>query len=550
MASNKFIGLLFALFLNITSTAQTPTKYWVKFINKNNSIYSISNPNSFLSARSIARRANQGITLNVTDLPVNQSYVNQVSATGAQVFQTSKWFNAAVVIITNTLQLTAINNLTCVVNSNPVGKYYSNYNNALSTTKNNNNQFQKTQATTAYNYGGAFTQVNQIGVDCMHDAGFRGQGIVIAVLDAGFDNANNNAVFDSLRNEGRILGTRDYVAGNTSVYEDFHHGAEVLSTIVGNSPGNLIGTGPKASVYLCRTEDVASEKPIEESNWIVAAEYADSVGADIITTSLGYTSFDSPFTSHIYADLNGQTSNASIASTMASRKGMFICSAAGNDGGNAWNYISVPADADSICTVGSVNGVGVHSAFSSIGPTSDGRIKPDLSTRGEGSFVCVPNGGFTGSNGTSFATPIMAGAVACLWQANPTKTNMQLLQALKATASLSISPNNNYGWGIPNICAAHNLINGTTLGVKQLNSAYVGEFKLFPNPFISEITIQSKEAITNITITDMLGNAINYDLFKSNLNYTITINKAIANGVYFVIVTTTNGSFKNKLIKV
>lgn len=545
MVTNKIKAIIFLSLIICSASAlmaQFPAKYWVKFTDKNGSPYSISSPNAFLSAKSIARRTNQGIAVDVTDLPVNQTYINQVNATGAQVFQRSKWMNAAIVIVNNSTQLSAINNLTCVASSMPVGKYYKTKEDELVPV---NNAF-RTSQTTAYNYGNSFTQVNQIGVDCMHENGYRGQNIIIGVLDSGFDNVNNNANFDSLRNEGRILGTRDIVAGNSSVYEDHNHGAMVLSTIVGNTPGQLIGTGPKASVYLIRTEDVFSEKLIEEANWIVGAEFADSVGVDIVTTSLGYTTFDNSADNHTYADLDGKTAMMSIASTMAARKGIFVLNAAGNEGGGAWNYVGVPADADSICSVGAVNGSGIHASFSSVGPTADGRIKPDVSTMGQGAYVCAPSGAFFGGNGTSFACPIMAGAVACLWQANPTRTNMELLNAIRATASKSSNPDNEYGWGIPNICSAHNYLNGTTLNVAENRLI---SFDMFPNPANQQITVKLSEAFENIVVVDVLGKKVETTVIKSE-NNTFTLSLAnLSNGIYFMTVKTSKGLVNQKFLK-
>jgi serine protease AprX len=321
----------------------------------------------------------------------------------------------------------------------------------------------------------------------------------------------------------------------------------VLSCIVGNTPGQLIGTGPKASVFLIRTEDVASEKPIEESNWIVGIEYADSVGVDIATTSLGYTTFDSPFTSHVYADLDGKTSPMSIAATMAARKGIFVLNAAGNDGGNSWNFIGIPADADSICSVGSVDGSGINSGFSSKGPTADGRIKPDLSSRGQGSYVCGSSGNFFGGNGTSFATPILAGAVACLWQANPTKTNMQIMQALKSSATLALNPNNNYGWGIPNMCIAHNLLNGTNIGISELSNNNL--LKLFPNPAHNQISFSVNQKLLSAVVTNVLGKTMNVTLNEKESNQFEVNLSGLANGIYFISVNTTEGLFTSKFVK-
>ena len=526
--------------------AQAQTKYWVKFKNKTGSPYSISTPSAFLSAKSIARRVNQSIAIDMTDIPVNQSYVNLVNATGALVFQRSKWFNAAIVIISNPSQLTAINSLTCVLSTSPVGRFKNTSSYELNAHTPTN--LQNKSSVVGYNYGPSFTQANQITVDCMHSLGYRGQNVMIACIDDGFNQVNINQVFDSLRNEGRLLGTRDIVAGNTSVYEDDAHGAMVLSLMAGNSPGNLIGTAPKANYWLLRTEDIGSEKLIEENNWVVAAELADSLGADITTTSLGYTTFDLASTNHVYADLNGKTSVASIAATMASRKGIFVLNAAGNEGAGSWQYIGIPADADSILTIGAVNGSGIRANFSSIGPTADGRIKPDISTMGQGSYVCQPGYNFTAGNGTSFACPIMAGAVACLMQAYPLKTNMEIMTAIKMTASKSSSPDNLLGWGIPNICAAYNLLKPFPISVveKSLDS----DLKLYPNPAKNEISFQLNYEVQKVQLTDVFGKQIEFTLTNSdNNNYKINFNSSLANGVYFISIHTTNGIVNTKFVK-
>jgi serine protease AprX len=520
------------------------TKYWVKFKDKNSSPYSISNPSAFLSAKSIARRANQAIQIDMTDIPVNQTYINQVNATGAVVFQRSKWFNAAIVIVSNASQLSAVNNLTCVLNSAPVSRYHGSPtpDQLVSTPQ---AMAQKAASATGYNYGPSLTQVSQIDVDCMHNKGFRGQNITIAVIDDGFDNVNNNPVFDSLRNEGRLLGTRDIVSGNTNVYDDDSHGAMVLSCMAGNSPGNLIGTAPKASYYLLRSEDVFSEKIIEENNWVIAAELADSLGVDIITTSLGYSTFDDASQNHTYADLNGRTSVASIASTMAARKGIILLNAAGNDGNNPWHYIGVPADADSILTVGSVNSAGIHSGFSSVGPTADWRIKPDVSTMGEGTYVCQPSGMFSSGNGTSFACPVMAGAVACLLQSNPNRSNMDILHAIRMTSSRSASADNDYGYGIPNLCLANTYLrNFSSLAERSKES-----LRLFPNPAKQEISFKLDEAPENVILTDVLGKAVDFSYAANADTYTLAFKPDMASGIYFMTIHTKSGSLQSKFIK-
>jgi subtilisin family serine protease len=544
--NNKKImaGLTLALCLLAATGINAQTKYWVKFKDKNGSPYTISNPSAFLSVKSITRRSAHNINIDLSDIPVNQTYINQVNATGAIVFQRSKWFNAAIVIINSPAELNAVNSLNCVLSSAPVSRYHYTRNEEILPAV---SQVKKSAASTAsaYSYGPSVTQVSQINLDCMHNMGFRGQNMTIAVIDDGFNSVDSNPVFDSLFNEGRVLGTRDIVAGNTSVYEDDSHGAMVLSIMAGNSPGNLIGTAPKANYYLLRSEDVGSEKIIEENNWVVAAELADSLGVDIITTSLGYNTFDNAAQNHTYADLNGRTSVASIGSTMAARKGIFLLNASGNEGQSGWHYIGVPADADSILTIGSVNGSGIHSGFSSVGPTADGRIKPDVSTMGEGTYVCQPSGAFVSGNGTSFACPVMAGAVACLWQAHPDKSNMQVLTAIRNTASMHTNPNNNDGWGIPDLCLA-NILLDSDVSVAEL---FKINLQLFPNPAKNQVSFQLEQAVESMVLTDVLGKVLAVSYTQQAGTYTVDFNDRMANGIYFLSIKTANGTLQSKFIK-
>jgi serine protease AprX len=546
MVKNRFYFTIIIILVMIKCAyAQFPGKYFVKFSDKNGSIFSTSNPSEFLSAKSILRRTSQNIAINLSDIPVNQNYVSQVQNTGANVIQRSKWLNGVIVVINNATQFNAINNLSFVASNNQINKPLKSIQPDELTTVSSIVNSQNYKSSSTYAYGPSLNQITQIGLDCMHNAGFRGNNMLIGVIDSGFEQVNINQVFDSLRNENRIIGTRDIVSGNSSVYEDHSHGAMVLSCISGNSPGNLIGTAPKSNVYLIRSEDVFSEKIIEEYNWVVAAEVADSIGADIITTSLGYTSFDNPSQNHTYADLNGRTSVMSIGSTMAARKGIFVLNAAGNEGGGSWGYIAVPADADSIFTVGAVNASGVKAGFSSVGPTSDGRIKPDISTMGEGAYVCSPGYNFFAGNGTSFACPIMAGAVACLWQANPTKTNFEIMQAIKATSSKSNNPDNQLGWGIPNICAAHQLLS-TPTGINQMDK--IG-FEIFPNPTNGELNIKVDGEIDDVLFTDVLGK-LQFAQYNLNQSFATFNLSELPSGIYFLQLKTKDGLYlSQKIVK-
>ncbi|MGE0569189.1 MAG: S8 family serine peptidase, partial [Bacteroidia bacterium] len=410
--SNVWIVVLFSTILSINTEAQNK-KFWVKFADKTGTPYSISTPTAYLSAKAIQRRSNQGISIDQTDLPCTPAYLSQLnSITDVKVMHASKWLNSALVVITNnnaaaiTTATNAINSQSFVVSISPTNKF------KISTGKlneSNENMFQeKSNANPTY-YGGGFWQARQLNADCIHGHGYRGQNMVISVMDAGFKNVNTLPAFDSLRTRNGILGTYDFVTGGTSVYEDDGHGTSVLSCIAAVVPGVLVGTAPMADFWLLRTEDVASETPSEEYNWIRAAEFADSAGTDIITTSLGYTTMDNSAFSHTQTALNGKTYHMSIAATMASRKGIFVLNSAGNDGGNPWQFIGVPADADSICTVGAIDSLGNVTGFSSKGPTADGRFNPDLVSRGGNAYVANSVGSYSPGNGTSFSCPVMAG---------------------------------------------------------------------------------------------------------------------------------------------
>jgi hypothetical protein len=305
-----------------------------------------------------------------------------------------------------------------------------------------------------YNYGAAsFAEVSLHNAQFLHDVGLRGQGMQIALLDAGFTNYATLHVFDSINTNGQILGTWDFVSGNADV-NDHNHGMECLSIISANIPGQFIGKAPKASFYLYRTEDAATEYPIEEHNWVCGAEKADSAGADVITTSLGYTQFTNSTFDHTYADMNGKTTMAAIAATTAARKGILVFAANGNDGTDSWHYLSTPADADSILSVGAVNTGGFVGGFSSYGPSSDGRVKPDVASIGVGAVIATPSNTVGTGNGTSFACPNMAGMGTCLWQGFPEFNNMKIIKAIQKAGSITTAPDNRMGYGIPNMKAA------------------------------------------------------------------------------------------------
>ncbi len=547
----KKIIFLILIFGFVKITISQNNKYWVMFKNKNGTPYSVSTPTAYLTAKSILRRTNQSITINSSDLPVTPSYVSQIAAVpSVTVLYRSKWLNG-VVVRTNTTAIATINTFTFVNNTNAVNRFkivlpVIEKNQPAPEVLNPN----KTNNPASYNYGGAAWQEKMIGVDCMHNLGFRGQGMTIAIIDDGFNSVNTNSIFDSLFLENRLLGTRDFVTGDTMVFEDDTHGAYCLSTMAGNQPGKIIGTAPKAKYWLLRSEDVFTETISEEYNWIRAAEFADSVGADITTTSLGYTTFDSGLNDHSYSTLNGRTAPMSIAANMAARKGMVVLNAAGNEGQSFWVYVGVPADADSIISVGAVDSLSNHASFSSYGPTFDGRIKPDLSTRGQKALVCGPGANCSFSNGTSFATPILAGAVACLWGAKPGLKNMTLINGLKQYASNSLAPNNSIGWGVPNICYTYQ----STIGINEITND-ISTFSIHPNPVTAQLTVNINlysEKNFILKIMDVLGKEIKAEILSRDIGTDSSINlnvSSLDNGVYFISISDQNKISTKKFMK-
>jgi serine protease AprX len=550
--------LLFALIFFgsiISSDILFSQKYWVMFKNKTGTPYSVTTPSAYLSPKSIARRTAQGITINSSDLPVTPSYVAQIAAVpNVTVMYRSKWINGIVISVTNTVALTTISSFSFVQTTNRVNKYQISHGTLDKSPIVPNSNANKTSSVTPYNYGQGAGQAAMIGADCLHNMGYRGEGMIIAILDAGFLNAHIEPTLDSLFIQKRVLGTRDFVIGDTMVFEDNVHGAWCLSAMAALSSGTLIGTAPKASYWLLRTEDAATETMSEEYNWCRGIEFADSVGADVTTTSLIYTQFDAgppSLNDHTYASLDGKTSPMSISANLAARKGMLVLNAAGNYGGGPWFYVGVPADADSIIAVGAVDPSGFKAGFSSFGPTSDGRIKPDLVAQGGPAYVC--NAGCFFGNGTSFATPVLAGAVTCLWQYKNFATNMQIIAALKATADSTASPNNRIGWGIPHMCAA--ALTLTTTSTLVNNKDAVDFVKIYPNPNNGILNVELGPSASSglngkdsrIKITNTLGQTI---LEESSTIQHLTFNiQNFPSGIYFINVSSSDHNITKKIVK-
>ncbi|WP_246082274.1 S8 family serine peptidase [Spirosoma lacussanchae] len=489
--------------VSFSVSGQTNRKYLVLLRDKANSPYSLDRPGQFLSQRAIQRRQKQNIAVLERDLPVTPAYVTQIQQTGARVWYTSRWFNA-VLVETNETTLATIQRLPFVAG---VEFNKSLANARLGETGRVTSLAQaesagKFGAVEPLNYGNSLNQVTQIGADKMHQAGYRGEGMLIGVLDSGFLRANQLSFLKPLFDEKRILATYDFVRKETSVYEDDSHGLSCLSAIAATADNQLYGTAFKAQFILLRTEDAGSEQRIEEANWLFGAEYADSAGVDVISSSLGYTTFDNPASDYTYRDMNGKTALSSRAAQIAAETGMVVVVAAGNEGSGSWRYLSAPSDADAVLAIGAVTQTGQRAAISSFGPSADGRVKPDLAARGQGTVVGSPGGQIVLGDGTSFATPLVAGLAAGFWQANPRLTAAQVTDALRRSGSQYTSPDDQVGYGIPNFERA-----------MEVARTY-SQFLIYPNPFSDSqpLAVQWSDIQANTpvdaTLTDLTGRVV------------------------------------------
>lgn len=499
--------IISSLFAASFCSAQTaPDTYWVQFTDKDNTPYSLAQPEQFLSQRSIDRRLAQGIELDESDLPVDPSYISTVIGLGdVQLINRSKWFNAITVRCSDPAAIDAIEQLPFV--SHVRGTR------ALIGAAPQQEKFMMEVAAPMpgprggqpADYGASWLQISQMNGHILHGMDAKGQGMLIGVLDSGFEDADSLPAFDDLRAREGVLLERDMVNHDGDVYDDHWHGRSVLSCMTGILPGYLQGTAPAADYVLLRTEEVATEYIVEEDNWVAGAELADSIGCDVLNTSLGYTEFDDSLQNHVYSDLDGATARISIAAGMAAQKGMIPVNSAGNSGQSAWHFIGPAADAIDILAVGAVGSFGEHAPFSSWGPSADGRVKPDVCAMGWGAIALRPQGdSIAPLNGTSFSSPILAGLVACLWQLHPQRTAHEVMQAVRESASLYFAPNDSMGYGIPNFLVAHN-----TLALAGVAEAVASEeMRLSPNPFTDQfwMVLPSDASGTAIlTLHDGLG---------------------------------------------
>lgn len=430
-------------------------RFRVRLTDKKNNPYRLSRPEEFLSPKSLERRKRLGLKVDSFDLPITPRYLSELKKTGVKIFNQSKWNNTVVVEVADSALMKCVRALPFVKGTRCVweGPDSVRTGSGLMIEDRRAIVTDKRDSLPHY-YGHSAKQVEMLGVDRLHRDGYTGKNVTIAVIDGGFFNADVIAGLKELR----ILGTKNFAVPGTDTYAELDHGMMVLSCIGSNQPHFLVGTAPGASFYLIQSEDGRTEQLVEEDNWCAAVEYADSVGCDMITSSLGYTQFDHHYMNHRYYEADGRTALNSRSASLAASRGLLLLNSAGNSGTMPWKKICFPGDATDILTVGAVDSVKVNTVFSSVGNTADHRVKPDVMAMGQACAVYNDDGSITKVNGTSFSCPILCGAVACLLQAYPTKTPVEVMNAVRLAGDNVAHPDNIYGYGIPDMNKAFRIL--------------------------------------------------------------------------------------------
>jgi subtilisin family serine protease len=512
-------------------------RYFVFFKDKANSSYTINNPSVFLSAKSIARRQKQGVSITDEDLPVNQNYVQQVKAAGAKTFFTSKWWNG-VLVQTDAATIATINSFDFVVKSELVAPGERLIGGRVA--QKGNVATQNSNAVNATEF-----QLSQLQLDKMHASGFRGEGVDIAQFDSGWKGANVGMPFQDLFAEGRIKDTYNFVSNTRNVFTESDHGTHVLSVMAASVPNTFTGGIYKANYHLFLTEDVSTEYRIEEYNWAFAAEKADSAGVDVINSSLGYNTFDLSTMNYDYQDMNGSSTVVSISARKAVDKGIIVVCSAGNEGANSWKYITAPADADGVLATGATTSLGNRSNFSSFGPSADKRIKPEVVALGSGVSIVTAGGSLSTASGTSLASPLVASLAAGLVQANPHVSPTKIVEAIKKSGSQNEKPDSLKGFGIPSFVLAHQLLRA---------AEQEAAIEILPTWVVDDtVAISFKDLVSNITIQifDLQGKLVSdHEASVNSQNPVILFDiSGLGQGIYIVRVVTPQASISKRILK-
>ncbi|MDP5106404.1 MAG: S8 family serine peptidase [Polaribacter sp.] len=536
--------LLFLCVASFFSTFSQTEDAWVYLKDKPNAATFLQNPLQMLSQRSLDRRTTQNIPLDLKDVPVEATYYNQLkNVDDITVLGKSKWLNAVHIQGEETNIRALLNNYSFIesiefankslnANAKNIGKKI---------VASHQNKF--TETTTDFNYGNAENQIKMLKGDFLHLQNFTGEGMQIAIIDAGFPNVNTLSAFQRIRDNNQILGGYNFADRNSNFYTRDSHGTHVLSTIAGYVENQFVGTAPDAKFYLFISEIAETETVLEETLWVEAAERADSLGVNVINTSLGYTTYDNENHSHSYADMDGKTTFISRGAEIGVSRGMILVNSAGNDGSSSWKYIGAPADAAAVFSIGAVNFLENIASFSSFGPTADDRIKPDVLAQGvSAAIINYLSGNVSTSNGTSFSSPIMTGVVACFWQAFPNKTNFEIMDLIRKSADKYSNPTAQYGYGIPDFEAAYNQ-------VLSINDFSNSQINIYPNPIKDSFSIAA-DAISlenvSIQIFNILGEKV---LEKSKLISNSVDVSNLETGFYILKIQNDHQQKTVKLIK-
>jgi len=553
----------------------------VGFTDKNNSPFQLSNPSPYLSVRAIERRRKFKIPIDSTDLPITPAYLDSIRNAGGIILNQSKWMNQILVEIKTPEALQKINSFSFVrrvllyspkttlpqPKTGPVPTEDSTDKEQSITDTNNYQsiehqptifdkwawldelqemQVQKGAAgsTPVYSptpvlntrmsnwdaslYGNSFQQIEMHAGSYLHNQGFTGEGMMIAILDAGFFGYKTNRMFDSLRLQNRVVMEWDFIRNEASVNEDHTHGMNCLGVLAANVPGVMVGSAPRAHYLLFRTENVSHEYPYEEQAWLAAAEKADSAGADMISSSLGYLNFDNPVFDYTYDKRDGKTALITQAANLAAKKGILVMNAAGNYGTQSTDkkYVLCPADGDLVFAVGAIQYNKSIASFSSWGPTVDGRTKPNAVSVGFQTYVTHPNGNAVPSNGTSFANPNLAGLMACLWQAYPEFSNLEIMRAVEKSSDRFLQPDERFGYGIPDFRKAALILENDRANLRFERLLGNQKMKAYPVPFPDWLRVTFKASNTgraNVRLLDSHGRMLMEKVLQTEANKIVTL---------------------------
>ncbi len=540
MKLSLITGLL--CWVTLTSGQQiADSVFWVYFTDKNDNGYRIDEPADFLSERSLNRRAWQGLAVDRRDLPVTQAYLAELRGMGVDIKHVSRWLNGIAMVNADSQLFSQViaKPFTDTVAWEPVTDdlYFP--------ARTSSSRFEPPLATPpGYAYGVAEEQVEMMKLDVLHELGYTGSGVWIAVLDAGFRDVDSLPSFEPMIRGGRLLGTRNFVNDIPLFRTPENHGMYVLSTMGGEWDGYMVGTAPHASYILCLTENPDQETRLEEIAWIEAAEFVDSLGFDVINTSLGYSDFDGDAYDYTYRDMDGRTTFISRAASLAASRGMLASNSAGNEGNDPWYYLTAPSDATDILSVGAVDSTNVIGNFSSRGPSFDARIKPDVVAMGVASGLQGSQGGLSRGSGTSFASPIMAGSVACLWQAYPEIPAKELIHWVRQSGHKNKNPDSTYGFGLPDFARAYWSITNVPARFRP------GHMEIYPNPAADHLMIKLPEdraGLYSLRFYDLSGRMVYSG--QVALPGEMDLPDHLQSGIYILEINSDRGIYRTRLIK-